>query len=122
MKLIRQMFCCAALLLVGIVHAQEAKHRVLVLTDIENEPDDTQSMIRFLTYSNQWDIEGLVATTSIHQQKRVAPEKIKQLIEAYRTVRPNLLLHEKGYPEADYLISITKSKIFHSFKKSSESY
>lgn len=29
-----------------------AKQRVIVLTDIENEPDDTQSMIRFLTYSN----------------------------------------------------------------------
>lgn len=119
MKLIRQMFCGAALLFVGVsspsaAYAQDAqgdtqKRRVLVLTDIENEPDDTQSMIRFLTYSNQWDIEGLVATTSIHQQKRVAPEKIRQLIEAYRKVRPNLLLHEKGYPEADYLISITKS-------------
>ena len=111
MKLIRQVFCGAALLLGTGAYAQDdmPRHRVLVLTDIENEPDDTQSMIRFLTYSNQWDIEGLVATTSIHQQKRVAPEKIKQLIEAYRKVRPNLLLHEKGYPEADYLINITKS-------------
>ena len=110
MKLIRQMFRGAAWLFWGVAMpgiatsgvAQEPsgedtpKRRVLVLTDIENEPDDTQSMIRFLTYSNQWDVEGLVATTSIHQQKRVAPEKIKQLIEAYRKVRPNLLLHEKG--------------------------
>jgi hypothetical protein len=104
------MLLFAGIYATGVAHAQEEpKRRVLVLTDIENEPDDTQSMIRFLTYSNQWDIEGLVATTSIHQQKRVAPEKIKQLIEAYRKVRPNLLLHEKGYPEADYLIGITKS-------------
>ncbi|MCF0073946.1 DUF1593 domain-containing protein [Dyadobacter sp. CY261] len=125
MKLIRQMICGAALLFTGVVSAQETpgvetpgvgmpgvdtpRHRVLVLTDIENEPDDTQSMIRFLTYSNQWDVEGFVATTSIHQKNRIAPEKIKQLINAYGKVRGNLLLHEKGYPETEYLLSITKS-------------
>ena len=52
------------------------KLRVLVLTDIEADPDDTQSLIRFLLYSNQWDVEGLIATTSIHQQTRVAPESV----------------------------------------------
>ena len=88
-----------------------AKRRVLILTDIENEPDDTQSMVRFLLYSNQWDVEGLVATTSIHQKNRIAPDKIKQLINAYGKVRTNLLLHEKGYPETEYLLSITKSSI-----------
>jgi len=87
------------------------KCRVLVLTDIENEPDDTQSMVRFLLYSNQWDVEGLIATTSIHQKNRIAPDKIRQLINAYGKVRNNLLLHEKGYPETDYLLSITKSSI-----------
>ncbi|MDX1937833.1 MAG: DUF1593 domain-containing protein, partial [Flavihumibacter sp.] len=57
------------------VNAQAGKkHRVIVLTDIEADPDDTQSLIRFLLYSNQWDVEGLIATTSIHQQTRVAPE------------------------------------------------
>lgn len=44
-----------------------AKPRVLVLTDIENEPDDAMSMVRFLVYANQFDVEGLVATTSIHR-------------------------------------------------------
>jgi hypothetical protein len=86
-----------------------SKLRVLVLTDIENEPDDTQSMVRFLTYSNQWDIEGLIATTSIHQKNRVAPEKIKHLINVYGKVRENLLLHEKGFPETESLINVTKS-------------
>lgn len=44
------------------------KARILVLTDIENEPDDAMSLVRFLTYSNQWDVEGLIATTSVHQK------------------------------------------------------
>jgi hypothetical protein len=110
-KLTRVLILCLLVLACLQINAQPGgkKHRVLILTDIENEPDDTQSMIRLLTYSNQWDIEGLVATTSIHQQKRIAPEKIKQLINAYGKVRDNLLLHEKGYPEAAYLLGITKS-------------
>lgn len=78
--------------------AQEAgKHRVVVLSDIEADPDDAQSLVRFLLYSNQWDVEGLIATTSIHQKTRVAPESIDKILLAYNKVQPNLLKHEKGY-------------------------
>ncbi|MBS1832186.1 MAG: DUF1593 domain-containing protein, partial [Acidobacteria bacterium] len=48
-------------------------------------------------YSNQWDVEGLVATTSVHQQTRTAPERIRELVDAYEKVRPNLLVHEPGF-------------------------
>ncbi|MBD0286844.1 MAG: DUF1593 domain-containing protein, partial [Flavisolibacter sp.] len=90
--------------------AQEVhnKLRVLILTDIENEPDDAQSMVRFLTYSNQWDVEGLIATTSVHKKDKPAPQRIKEIVEAYGKVRNNLLQHEKGYPEATYLLSVLK--------------
>lgn len=82
-----------------LLHAQTIpKLRVLVLTDIEADPDDTESLIRFLTYSNQWDVEGLIATTSIHQKTRVAPESILKILEAYKIARPNLLKHVSGYP------------------------
>ena len=37
------------------------RQRVVVMTDIANEPDDQMSMVRFLVYSNQFDVEGLVA-------------------------------------------------------------
>jgi hypothetical protein len=81
----------------------QKKPRVLVLTDIEADPDDTQSLIRFLLYSNQWDVEGLIATTSIHQKTRVAPESILRILDAYKKAQPNLLNHEKGYPTYDEL-------------------
>ncbi len=81
------------------------KPRVFVLTDIENEPDDAMSMVRFLVYANQYDIEGLAATTSIHQQKRVAPERIRQIVGAYGKVRDNLEKHEAGFPSADFVLS-----------------
>ena len=63
--------------------ANEEKPRVLVLTDIENEPDDAMSMVRFLVYSNQWDVEGLVATTSVHQGDKTAAWRIREIVEAY---------------------------------------
>lgn len=82
------------------------KPRVFVLTDIENEPDDAMSMVRFLVYANQFDIEGLAATTSIHQQKRVAPGRIRQIAEAYGKVRDNLEKHEAGFPTIEYIRSV----------------
>ncbi|MBL8208665.1 MAG: DUF1593 domain-containing protein, partial [Blastocatellia bacterium] len=85
-----------------------AKDRVIVLTDIENEPDDTQSMIRFLTYSNHWDVEALIATTSVHQRDKTAAASIRVLIEAYAKIQENLLKHEPGYPTADYLLSVLR--------------
>lgn len=84
------------------------KHRLIVLSDIEAEVDDTESFIRLLLYSNQIDIKGLIATTSVWKKTSVAPEAIKKLIEAYRKVQPNLLKHEKGFPTADALLSLVK--------------
>ena len=84
------------------------KQRVIVLTDIENEPDDAMSLVRFLTYSNQWDIEGLIATTSVHQKNQVAAWRIHEIVAAYGKVRNNLLKHEPGFPTADYLYSVIK--------------
>lgn len=100
---------CLLLLLPVTASAQPAqKPRVLILSDIEADPDDTQSFVRFLLYSNQWDVEGLIATTSIHQQHRVAPESIIKVLDAYKKIQPNLLKHEPGYPTYPFLRSKVK--------------
>ena len=89
-----------------VAQTTELKPRIIVLTDIENEPDDAMSLVRFLTYSNQWDVEGLIATTSVHQQNEIATWRIREILEAYGKVQDNLLLHEPGFPEVDYLYSV----------------
>jgi hypothetical protein len=61
----------------------ETKPRVLVLTDISNEPDDEESLVRFLLYSNEFDVEGLVATTSVWLRDRIRPDIIRETVEAY---------------------------------------
>jgi len=85
------------------------KPRVIVLTDITNEPDDEESMVRFLVYSNEYDVEGLIATTSVWLRDKVRPEKIRERIEAYGKVRKNLLKHAPGYPTTEHLLNVTKS-------------
>lgn len=84
------------------------KHRAIILTDIENEPDDTQSLIRLLLYSNEIDIEGIVATTSCWMTDIVHPESVRKLIEAYEKVQPNLKMHDPGFPEAKALYPLVK--------------
>jgi len=68
-----------------------------------NEPDDQMSFVRFLLYSNEFDIEGLIAATSTWQKQATHPETMRALIRAYAQVRKNLLLHSKGWPMAEYL-------------------
>ncbi len=90
--------------------APSSKSRVLVLTDIENEPDDAQSLVRFLLCTNEMDVEGLLATTSVWMRDTTRADKIQGHIEAYREVRDNLLVHADGYPEADFLLSQVKTR------------
>ena len=85
------------------------KPRVIVLTDITNEPDDEESMVRFLVYANEFDVEGLIATTSVWLRNKIRPENIRERIEAYGKVRGNLLKHAPGFPTKQYLLGVTKS-------------
>ena len=94
----------------------EKKQRLIVLTDINRgiEIDDIQSLVRLLLYSNEIDIEGLIATTSCFL-KRGARKKHKncilRIIAAYEKVKSNLDVHAEDYPSADYLRSISFSGI-----------
>ena len=83
-----------------------ARPRVVVLTDIANEPDDQMSLVRFLVYSNQLDVEGLVATTSTWMKNRVRPDVILTVLDAYQEVQPNLALHAPGFPSAAALRAV----------------
>lgn len=99
----KRIFIALLLCFTGLAMAQEAKNRAIILTDIEADPDDTQSFVRLMLYANVIDIEGIIATTSVHQKDRIAPESIIKLLDAYSKVQPNLNIHESGYPTAESL-------------------
>lgn len=83
------------------------KKRLIVLTDIGSDPDDTESTCRLLLYSNEIDIEGLIASTSIWRPAP-RPELLRDVIRAYAKVHGNLLLHDRDYPSAEALLSLVK--------------
>jgi hypothetical protein len=83
--------------------------RVVVLTDISNEPDDEESMVRFLVYANEYSIEGLVATTSTWLRQTTRVDLIHRQIDAYAQVRPNLVKHAPDFPDAESLHAVTAS-------------
>ncbi len=84
----------------------DPKPRLFVLTDISNEPDDEESMVRLLAYANEFDFEGLVATTSTWLRETTRADLIHRQIEAYAEVRGNLLKHAAGFPSAAALRAV----------------
>ncbi len=91
------------------VAAQElTRPRVVVLTDITNEPDDQESLVRFLVYSNEYDVEGLIATTSTWLRNRTSVKNIHDCVAAYGKVHVNLTKHADGFPTLEHLESVIK--------------
>jgi hypothetical protein len=80
------------------------KLRVIVTSD--GEIDDQCSMVRFLLYANEWDIEGIVTSRSqYHWQghKWAGDDWIKPDLDAYAQVYPNLVKHDPRYPTPEFL-------------------
>ena len=98
--------------LVTCAHGVE-RPRLLVLTDIGGDPDDQQSMIRLMAYANEFEIEGLIASASgTMGELKVAvtkPGLIREIVEAYGKVRPQLEKHAAGWPTAGALLRCIKS-------------
>jgi hypothetical protein len=87
----------------------DALPRVIILTDISSlsagfaEPDDGQSLIRFLLHANEFDVEGLIATSNLGHGLRTRPDLIRQVVEAYGRVQPRLREHDPRYPPVEVL-------------------
>lgn len=87
---------------------QEQKTRVIITSD--GEIDDECSLVRFLLYANEWDIEGIVTSSSQyhwHGHNWAGDDWIEPSLEAYATVYPNLIKHDKNYPTPQYLAEHT---------------
>lgn len=84
------------------------KPRVINLTDLGADPDDEQSMVRFLTMSNEYDVEGLIVCTSCWKQTQSSTAMLTKIITAYGQVVTNLNVHASGYPSLAYLQTVSK--------------
>lgn len=92
--------------------AFEQKPRVFILSDILNEVDDSQSLVRYLLYSNEFDTQGICATTSEWLPNATYPDAMKEIIDAYGSVVDNLNQHvntNAQYKNASVLTSLVTS-------------
>lgn len=72
----------------------------------KSDPDDMQSMVRFLLYANEFDVEGLVASAGTFAM--VADKNnILGVLNEYEKVYGNLKTYDPEYPGAEYLRSVT---------------
>jgi hypothetical protein len=107
--------CCflLGLALASLVRAQPAgateRLRVLIETDAGGDPDDEQSLVRFLLYANEWDVEGIICTLPRARDKEnLNPERtglgiVRQQLKAYGECYPNLVKHDRRFPTLEYL-------------------
>ncbi|MCY1721946.1 DUF1593 domain-containing protein [Prolixibacteraceae bacterium Z1-6] len=110
----------------------QQKPRTIVTTD--GEVDDMDSFIRFLLYTNELDVEGLVYSSSMwhykgdgkgtlftsemDMTKRMYGAKtdlrwcgttwMQEMIDKYASVYPSLVKHDPNYPTPEYLKSIIR--------------
>ncbi len=81
------------------------RYRVIVTTDIGgSDPDDFQSMVHYLLYSDLFDTEGLISSPWGAGRTK----DIKTVIDQYEKDYPNLKTWSTHYPAPDELRSITK--------------
>ncbi len=128
----RTLLILLALLITGSLIAQSHKPRTIVTTD--GELDDVDSFIRMLLHSNEFNLEGLIISSSqwhykgdgkgtkftseMEMTKNMYGERtelrwpgtdwIYNLVDAYGKVYPNLKLHSTDFPSAEYLKSVIR--------------
>lgn len=93
---------------VADVPTHHERPRIVVMTDIGGDPDDRQSLVRFLVYANEFDIEGLCTGFGHGHYEITHPELIRNAIHAYGKVADNLRLHDPRYPAAQDLLDVVK--------------
>jgi hypothetical protein len=71
-----------------------------------SDPDDVQSMIRFLLYANDLEVEGLVASAGTFANV-ARKANILAILDLYDEVDENLRRHDRRYPTAETLRSVT---------------
>lgn len=73
---------------------------------MKSDPDDMQSIVRFLLYSNELEVEALIASAGTFAME-AHKKNILEVLDEYEKVHPNLKTHDANYPTADHLRSIT---------------
>ena len=106
-------FCLATVVSTADATANEPRLRLIIETDAGGDPDDEQSLVRFLLYANEWDVEAIIAyRPHARDGENLNPERtglgiVRRQLAAYRQCWPNLSKHDPRYPSAEQLAERT---------------
>lgn len=78
--------------------------RVIVTTD--GEIDDRSSMVRFLLYTCDFDVAGIVQVNGVQKDGHSGERWIEEQIALYAQCLPNLRRHNPDYPSAEELLRV----------------
>ena len=110
------MLRCLIFLLVlspSLLVAQEDRVRMIVETDAGGDPDDEQSLVRFLVYTCEFDVEGIIANRpKARDGENKNPVRdglgiVRAMINAYGECYPNLVKHDARFPAPAQLLERT---------------
>jgi hypothetical protein len=83
--------------------------RLIVETDAGGDPDDEQSMVRFLLYANEWDVEGIIANRpKVRDGENLNRIRdglglVRAMVDAYGECHARLVEHDERFPTAEFL-------------------
>lgn len=83
--------------------------RLIIETDAGGDPDDEQSLVRFLLYTNEFDVEAIIANRlETRDGENLNPERtglgvVRRLVDAYCECWPSLVKHDPRYPAPDVI-------------------
>lgn len=89
--------------------------RLIIETDAGGDPDDEQSLVRFLLYACEWDVEGIIANRAAARDgenknpARTGIGIVRAQVKAYGECWPNLVQHDTRYPKPEALLARTVS-------------
>jgi outer membrane protein assembly factor BamB len=84
--------------------SEKARPRVIIETDAGGDPDDEQSLVRFLLYANDLDVEGIIANRPVARERenknveRTGLGIVRRMLKAYEACYPKLVQHDRRYP------------------------
>jgi len=93
--------------------AAAERPRIIIETDAGGDPDDEQSLVRFLLYANDFDIEGIIANRPMAREgenknrERTGLAIAQQLVRAYGACHEKLVQHDARYPTEEQLLKRT---------------
>ncbi len=106
--LYRLLVCFASFLVYGApaLSTESASPKTRVIVTSDGEIDDECSLVRFLLYTNEWDVEAIVTSSSqyhSHGHNWAGDDWAEPYLKAYAAVHPNLIKHDSRFPSPEYL-------------------